>query len=136
MGMGFTTCLLLGAVALALLAMLRGRISWPRPRSRVVSHRDFSPVVNAIGPRRCQVATAALADLAKSANSETITASWEELEGPLLAALPDCPPEHKPALAEALTECAQACANRHTAQSMMDLRNSLLEEPAPLPPEP
>ena len=134
--MGFTTWLLLGAVALALFVMARGRLSWPRPRRAVVSHRDLSAVVEAIGPRRCQVATAALGDLARSANSATISACWEELEGPLLAALPDCPPEHKPALAEALTECAQACANRHTAQSMMELRNSLLEQPAPLPPEP
>jgi len=41
-------------------------------------------------------------------------------------ALPDCPPDLKPALITALEAVAQATANRDTAKRIMTARNSLL----------
>jgi hypothetical protein len=115
---------LLGALALALAVMAWRVFGWSlqrSPRSRPV---PLGPVLGSHGAMRCAAAVNVLHALS-AADSPIIAAAWDQLEGPLLEALPDCPPSVKPALAEALAECAQACANRAAAQGMMEMRNGL-----------
>jgi hypothetical protein len=126
---------LLAALCMALLTMFAPRwlawLGWPRwlrgraPVRLRARHVALETVLAEVGSRRCLAATAALEGLAEQ-DSETIAETWTRLEGPLLEALPDCPPEDKPRLAEALAECAERCSRRASARSMMLLRNSLL----------
>ena len=51
---------------------------------------------------------------------------WPELEGRLLAALPDCPPAEKPRLVAALEACHAITDHRQTQRGLMDLRRSLM----------
>jgi hypothetical protein len=120
------------AIVIALWAMFgtRLRFGWTRGRNRTARPVDLSQVMAAVGPRRVAAATTVLEALAQDGHSDAIAATWHALEGPLLEALPDCPPEAKTDLAAALAACAEACANRESAQGMMLIRNSLLETPA------
>jgi hypothetical protein len=119
------------ALAMAMWVMFspRLRLGLRRSRNAQVRRSDLTLVNAAVGPRRIAAATAVLEGLARRCDSEAIAGTWHELEGPLLEALPDCPPEAKVDLAAALASCAEACANRESAQGMMLIRNSLLEAP-------
>jgi hypothetical protein len=117
---------LLAALALAL-GVMWWRARGPRaPRVRRGRAVPLGPVLGSAGPARCAAAANVLDALAVAADSEQIAEAWEQLEGPLLDALPDCPPQLKPRLADALAACANACANRVAAQGMMTVRNSLV----------
>jgi hypothetical protein len=125
---------LLLAIVIALLAMLLPRWRWrwgsrSAGRGWFTARPNLSAVLSHVGPQRCIAAVDCLRRLSDSSDSEAIRLAWQQLEGPLLEALPDCPPALKPRLAEALAECANQCANRETAQGMMVLRNSLAEAP-------
>lgn len=91
--------------------------SW-RARSRAA--------MQAVGPQRCLLAHILLRDLAQRGSSEAIARMWQELEGPLLLSLADCPPEIKPSLALALEDCSSRCRVAAARQAMMTMRNSLI----------
>ncbi len=128
---------ILVALAIALVAMFAPRAlgwaSWPRwpraSRMRLQPRQvDLSQVFDVVGPRRCARAAEVLELLAEE-DSPTIAATWTRLEGPLLEAMPDCPPELKVRLGELLTACAERCSARSSARGMMALRNALLADP-------
>ncbi len=102
-------------VALMLMLMMRSRGTTVRVDRVLSTHGAF----------RCMAVEQALVALADRGDSAAIVVAWSRLEGPLLEALTDCPPDLKPRLADALARCSVACANRAVAQSLMVLRNSL-----------
>jgi hypothetical protein len=121
---------LLAALAIAFIAMfaprlLRGMRMPSFPRLGGVGAGALRAVLIEVGPRRC-LAAADLLERLSGEDTARIAAAWGELEGPLLEALPDCPPDAKERLAVALANCASACRHRASAQGMMSLRNSLL----------
>ncbi len=81
---------------------------------------------NAQGAMRCVIATQLLEQLAKRGNSQNIIDLWERVEMPILQAIPDCPPDQKTPLANALTDAAKQVTNREIAKRMMTMRNGLL----------
>jgi hypothetical protein len=78
------------------------------------------------GAARCLAVTHLLSDLGRRGDSTRIANAWNDLEMPLLEALPDCPPDAKTALIDALDACAKACRVVACRHSIMTIRNSLL----------
>jgi hypothetical protein len=78
------------------------------------------------GAGRCVAAIAVLRHLRDLGAAETVAGAWDALELPLLDALPDCPPEYKAPLREALEDVAHRCAKRDVARRVMVMRDSLL----------
>jgi hypothetical protein len=83
-------------------------------------------ILGAKGAVRCLIATEVFKQLAVRGSNATISTLWEAVEMPLLQSIPDCPPDHKLPLANALTDAAKKVTNRAVAKRMMDMRNSLL----------
>jgi hypothetical protein len=88
--------------------------------------RTVQTILGAKGAVRCLIATEIFQQFAERGNNATISVLWEAVEMPLLQALPDCPPDQKLPLANALTDAAKRVTNRGVAKRMMDVRNSLL----------
>jgi hypothetical protein len=98
---------------------------------RVVRKQDISrgavqKVLGAVGPARCLAAIRVLNELKDEANQRATAAVWDAIELPLLQALPDCPPDAKPTLMNALDALANATSNRELAKRVMTLRNGLM----------
>lgn len=110
-----------GAVTILLILWLRQRVgrtgTGPADLDRVLATR---------GAARCIAATLLLEALARRGDQDAIVRTWERLELPLLEALPDCPPDYKRPLVDALDGCVRVCQVVAVSRSMMDLRNSLL----------
>lgn len=100
-------------------------IVWLRGRSRGGT-AGVEPVLQAQGAARCVAAARLFQELARSGDQERIERSWEALEMPLLQALPDCPPDYKIELINALDACSRACTRREVAKRIMAMRNGLL----------
>ncbi len=92
-------------------------------KRRGASARGTQLVLSAHGAARCQAAADLLGHLHRQ---DDIAACWEQIEIPLLEALPDCPPPFKPALADVLDACASRCTNRELAKRIVTMRNALL----------
>lgn len=105
----------------SLLARIRNWLGWRRGRRGGVA-----ALLAVQGAARCVAAVRVCQELSRSGDPEPIVTAWEEIEMPLLQALPDCPPEVKPDLISALDACAGACTRRDVAKRIMALRNSLL----------
>jgi hypothetical protein len=115
------TKVLLAAVAIALVFLVM-RVVRKQDRGRAAVQQ----VLGAVGPARCLAAIRVLNDLKDEANQRATTAVWDAIELPLLQALPDCPPDAKPVLMNALDALAKATANRELAKRVMTLRNGLM----------
>jgi hypothetical protein len=83
-------------------------------------------IQRSVGDDRYTTVTRMLNDLAQRGDSTRIAAVWEEIELPLLQILPDCPPDSKGPLIDALDAAALVCRNRDTAKGMMTLRDSMM----------
>lgn len=85
-------------------------------------------ILAARGAARCVAAAHFLRGWAARPDPDqaALAAAWEQIELPLLQALPDCPPDFKIELVTALDEAVKACANREVAKRINTLRNSLL----------
>jgi hypothetical protein len=83
-------------------------------------------MLRAYGSARCVEAVTALEYLANQGITAEIAERWQQMELPLLQALPDCPPENKVTLREALEKCSKACSHRDTARSIMTMRDALV----------
>jgi hypothetical protein len=81
-------------------------------------------VLTSHGAARCVIAARLLRDLTARSGRELADA-WTRIEMPLLQALPDCPPDWKVELINALDAAAKA-APRDTARAIMTMRNSLI----------
>ncbi len=95
-------------------------------RKQDVSRDAVQQVLGKVGPARCLAAVRVINDLKNEANLRATVAVWDAIELPLLQALPDCPPDAKPLLMNALDALAKATANRELAKRVMTLRNGLL----------
>src|ERR1043165_8189302 len=95
-------------------------------RKQDVGRTAVQKVLGAVGPARCLAAIRVLNDLKDEANHDATAAVWAAIELPLLQALPDCPPDAKPVLMNALDALAKATANRELAKRVMTLRNGLM----------
>jgi hypothetical protein len=95
-------------------------------RKQDVSRGAVQKVLGAVGPARCLAAVRVINELKDEANQRATTAVWDAIELPLLQALPDCPPDAKPMLLNALDALAKATANRELAKRVMTLRNGLM----------
>lgn len=111
-----------GSAALFLILWLRARFAVGGTAMR----GQLGRVLTAHGPARCIAAAHYLDQLAKREDSAAITAAWARLEMPLLEALPDCPPDYKLPLINALDACARPCRVVATARAIITMRNSLL----------
>lgn len=87
---------------------------------------EVEAVLAAEGAARCLAAVACCQALARRGDPASIALAWSRLELPLLQALPDCPPDLKPALASALEALHGATGQRSVQKSIMDLRRGLL----------
>jgi hypothetical protein len=114
--------ILLAAAALVLAVML---IYWLR-RPRIDQRGAIERVLAANGAARCVEAARTLRALAAGSDQGAIAGIWEGIELPLLQALPDCPPDYKVELINALDACAKACTARDLAKRIMTMRNSLI----------
>jgi len=104
------------AILIAVLSRRRG----------IAVHGDAIRAVAAHnGAGRCLAAIPLFRTLAARHDQHAIAAAWEELELPLVQALPDCPPDAKPELVVVLDACAQACSNRELTKRIMTLRRSI-----------
>ena len=90
---------------------------------RGASARGTQMVLSARGAMRCQAAADLLAQLHRQ---DDIAACWEQIEIPLLEALPDCPPPFKAELIAVLDACASRCTKRELAKRIVTMRNALL----------
>jgi len=116
-----------GAIA-AVAACLAAAIilAYRARRGGIAIHRDaLREVLAHNGAGRCLAAIPLLRTLAADGDQRAIAAAWEELELPLVQALPDCPPDAKPELVVVLDACAQACSNRELTKRIMTLRRSI-----------
>jgi hypothetical protein len=75
------------------------------------------------GAARCRAAIPLLANAIRHPNA--IPTFWEQVELPLVEAIPDCAPSDKVALVAACEALAQATRNRDIARRIMAVRNSL-----------
>lgn len=111
-----------GAAATLLVLWLRVRLS----ARDLIRHPDVRKALNTHGAARCVAATHALEELGRAGDSDRIAAAWALLEMPLLEAIPDCPPDYKVPLINALDSCARVCRVVDTARAIVTMRNSLL----------
>jgi hypothetical protein len=109
-------------VALVIAIMLVMRLA---KRSTMIDS-TVQRIVSAQGAMRCLLATQLFEQLAKRGNNSNIVELWEKVEMPLLQAIPDCPPDQKTPLANAITDAAKQVTNREIAKRMMTLRNGIL----------
>ncbi len=100
-----------------------GLLFWSSRRHQAESL--IASFLGATGPRRCILAPALLRRLASDA-ADARQQSWEQIEIPLLQAIPDCPPALKGELVDALDTLARASTNRTLAKRINDLRNSVM----------
>ena len=112
--------LIAAAVVLALVMLLR------LTRGGSAAAGPVRRVLSAVGPARCLAAVQAVNQLAREADQAVTLQAWNAIELPLLQALPDCPPNAKPALMNALDALAKVTSNRELAKRMMTLRNGLV----------
>ncbi len=82
--------------------------------------------LEANGAGRCIASLAVLRQLRDLSAPETVAGAWDVLELPLLDALPDCPPDYKTPLREALEDVAKRCAKRDIARRVMVMRDALV----------
>ncbi len=115
------TVLVAGGAAILLIVWLRRRTM---PSVQVED--AVARVLAAHGPARCLEATRLLRSLAERGPVERISPTWDAIELPLLQALPDCPPDYKIELINALDAAARACRQVETARAIMTMRNSLV----------
>ncbi len=115
--------LLLALAALVLAGIL---IAWLR-RSRINQKNAIERILTANGAARCVEAARTLRTLATGNDQAAIIGIWEGMELPLLQALPDCPPDYKVELINALDACAKACSHREVTKRIMTMRNSLIQ---------
>ena len=94
-------------------------------RGDVKARELVDTVLRANGAARCLAAIELLRHLAGAGTNEIVT-DWERVELPLLQALPDCPPDQKRVLRDALETCSKQCSQRDTAKRLMTMRDSLL----------
>ena len=92
-------------------------------KGRGASSRGTQLILSTHGAARCQAAADLLGQLHRQ---DDIAACWDQIEIPLLEALPDCPPPLKPTLAETLDACASRCTKRELAKRIVTMRNALL----------
>ena len=111
--------LAVGVIAVAMLVMRVAK------RSSMID-ATVDRLKNAQGAMRCVIATQLFEQLAKRGNSQNIIDLWERVEMPILQAIPDCPPDQKTPLANAITDTAKQVANREIAKRMMTMRNGIL----------
>ncbi len=83
-------------------------------------------VLSAIGAARCIESVRLMSDLVQRGAGVELIGAWERIEMPLLQAIPDCPPDYKVELINALDAAARICPRRETSASMLTMRNSLL----------
>lgn len=95
--------------------------------------RRIDDAIEAVGPKRCEIAIEIITGMARSAPKGAIPELWRRLELPLLQALPDCPPPIREQLGEALEALHAATAVRDIQRSVMELRSSLRDEGDDLP---
>jgi hypothetical protein len=112
-------------LALAVLVLAALFIIWLR-RARINQKSAIERILVANGAARCVEAARTLRTLATSNDQAAIAGIWDGIELPLLQALPDCPPDYKIELINALDACAKACSNREVTKRIMTLRNSLI----------
>lgn len=115
-----TKVLLIAGVIVALFLVMRVM------RKQDISRGAVQKVLDAVGPARCLAAIRVINGLKDEANQRATAAVWDAIEMPLLQALPDCPPDAKPLLMNALDALAKATANRELAKRVMTLRNGLM----------
>jgi hypothetical protein len=77
------------------------------------------------GAARCTAAIALLDHLSRYPASPDAIEAWDDIELPLLQALPDCPPTYKAMLRQGLEACSARCPHRETAKRMMTMRDAL-----------
>lgn len=112
--------LLMGGGAGLLIWWLRKRL---QPGAGATAVED---VLAAQGTARCIAASRLFRGLAARRDERAIARVWEAVELPVVQALPDCPPDYKIELINALDALANACATRELAKRIMAMRNSLL----------
>lgn len=113
-------CLIAGAIGMALVLWLRRR------PHRGAGRGDLERLLATHGAGRCVEAARLLRRLAERDDSAAIAHAWEAIELPLLQAVPDCPPDYKVELINALDACARACRVVEVSRRLMTMRNSLL----------
>jgi hypothetical protein len=114
-GLPILAAVVAGVIVLAVL--LRAR----RPTAAQLANL----VLMTQGPARCLQAIRVLRHLAYRGSTVELEMAWERIELALVQAIPDCPPDQKAALRDALEACSQACRRRDISRRMMDVRNSL-----------
>jgi hypothetical protein len=121
---------LLIPVLLALIAGGAGAlfVLWWRERKKpgFGDEQQLRRILSMTGPARCVHAARLLQDVAGSGSTQRIAKVFDGLEGPLLEALPDCPPDYKAEIIAALDLCARTCKDAVTTRKIVALRNSLM----------
>ncbi|MFW5752976.1 MAG: hypothetical protein ACOCYV_02875 [Planctomycetota bacterium] len=97
-----------------------------RMRAPRVARVQTVAVLRVRGAARVQAALALFRLLALGGDERRIERAWEEVEMPLIEALPDCPPSLKQPLALTLDDLHGCCRKRELQRRIMDVRNSLL----------
>ena len=114
-------------IALAvLLAALFGLARLARTAAGAAFASECEDFLTATGPKRCELSIGLLRHLQRVKPEQEIHRIWDEIELPLVEAIPDCPPELKPVLIKRLDALYKICRNRSYQQRIMTLRNSLV----------
>lgn len=101
---------------------------WLRQRARPSAEaleQQLALCLKGLGPGRCEGAIELLDGLARRGDPELVIAMWQQLEIPLLEALPDCPPHRKSELMRALERCHTLVRRRDLQRRLIDMRNAL-----------
>lgn len=96
-----------------------------RKASGMVIQSELEDFLEAQGAARCERAVALLRNVPRLRPEESIHQIWEQIELPLLEALPDCPPGLKTILIHRLDALHGTCKNREYQKCFNAMRNSL-----------
>ncbi len=116
----------LAVLVITLVALTGLLITWLRTRSGTTAaiRHGTEEVLLANGAARCVAAARLLRAL--TGRSGELPTAWDQIELPLLQALPDCPPDYKIELINALDSAAKSTGHRETSRRILTLRNSML----------
>jgi len=114
------------AASIAIVVALLGLARLAKSASTAAFGSEFEEFLRASGPRRCELSVGFLRHLQRVSPEMEIHRIWEQVELPLVEALPDCPPELKPLIIKRLDTLHKQCRHREYQRRIMTVRNSLV----------
>jgi hypothetical protein len=115
---------LIVAIIVVLLVVVCAIAFLARSAGRLAMDAELANTLESTGAQRCHHAVALLR-LAGRLDRERLHSLWEQIELPLLEAMPDCPPDLKPLLIGRFDMLHGRTKHREYQRRIMAVRNAL-----------